>query len=382
MTVAPVRVLLLGQTPPPYGGQAVMIENLLKGDMPGVDRRHVRLAYSTELTEAGRFRAGKVLHLASVIARGFKETVGRRPDVLYYPPAGPDRTPAIRDVVTLLALRPLCDRLVLHFHAGGISRLLERGGLPRTLRPLFQKAFFGADAAVVTAAQAPPDPSALKAQRTYVVPYGIDDAAEGRVVNHGARSALPRVLFVGVVIEEKGVVDLVTAARRLWDSGCAFALDLVGACEPSMAARLREIAGSHATRIELHGVLAGEAKWARYAASDVMAFPTFFRSETFGLVCVEAMMFGLPVVATSWSGVRDVVDDGVTGHLVPVHGVDALASRIQALVDSPSRRAELGAAGRRKFLERYRVERYRKDLRSIFLRVAGRKCSDGGVAAS
>jgi glycosyltransferase involved in cell wall biosynthesis len=65
------------------------------------------------------------------------------------------------------------------------------------------------------------------------------------------------------------------------------------------------------------------------------------------------MAFGRPVVATAAGGIPDAVEDGVTGSLVPVRQPEALADALLALLADPSRRAALGAAGRRRFLEEF-----------------------------
>ncbi len=72
--------------------------------------------------------------------------------------------------------------------------------------------------------------------------------------------------------------------------------------------------------------------------------------ESFGIVLIEAMACGLPAIATDYPGVRAVVDDGVTGTLVPAGDADAVAAALNALAGAPERRAEMGERGRAKAL--------------------------------
>jgi glycosyltransferase involved in cell wall biosynthesis len=90
------------------------------------------------------------------------------------------------------------------------------------------------------------------------------------------------------------------------------------------------------------------------AAMDVLAFPSLgFGAESFGIVLIEAMASGKPVIATSIPGPRAVVADGVDGWLVPPGDPEALAARIVELGEDAGRRARMGKAGRRKVEGRY-----------------------------
>jgi glycosyltransferase involved in cell wall biosynthesis len=75
--------------------------------------------------------------------------------------------------------------------------------------------------------------------------------------------------------------------------------------------------------------------------------------ESFGIVLIEAMACGLPVVATDYPGVAAVVDDTTTGHLVPQGDADAVAAALAALADHPAARAQMGENGRAKALREW-----------------------------
>lgn len=87
------------------------------------------------------------------------------------------------------------------------------------------------------------------------------------------------------------------------------------------------------------------------AAADILCLPSTF--EGFGIVQAEAMYLKLPVVATNRGGSSEVVDEGVTGYLVPFGDVRALSSRLLCLLQRPDLRQRLGLAGRRRVLERF-----------------------------
>jgi glycosyltransferase involved in cell wall biosynthesis len=104
------------------------------------------------------------------------------------------------------------------------------------------------------------------------------------------------------------------------------------------------------------GWLDGEELACAYAATDVFVTPSIC-FDTFGLVNLEAMEHGRPVVATSFGGSPEVVEDGVSGFVVNPFDTQALAERIGRLLADGELSRRMGAAGRARLLERFGIER-------------------------
>lgn len=102
-----------------------------------------------------------------------------------------------------------------------------------------------------------------------------------------------------------------------------------------------------------------------YAAADVVVYPTV-GDEPFGLVPLEAMSCGLPIVATNSGAIPETVIDGETGFIVAREDVDALTARVLALITSDDLRARLGRAGRRRVTEQFSLARYVSTLCRLY----------------
>jgi len=192
-----LKILVVGQTPPPYHGQAINTKRLLDGEYSRVKLFHVRMAFSGEMDEIGRFRFGKLLHLLAVVVRATFAKFRHGISILYYMPAGPDRVPMYRDLAILIATRWLFRRVVFQFRAAGLSELYER--LTRLERFFFRLAYRRPDLAIRSSEFNPPDGEFLGAKRNIVIQNGAEDRRPSFAVRRRGRSATPSILFVGVL---------------------------------------------------------------------------------------------------------------------------------------------------------------------------------------
>jgi glycosyltransferase involved in cell wall biosynthesis len=105
-----------------------------------------------------------------------------------------------------------------------------------------------------------------------------------------------------------------------------------------------------------------------YELMDVFALASAY--EAFGLVLVEAMFAGLPIVATRVGGIPTVVAEDETGYLVAPRSPPALAARLIELALDPAMRHAMGTKGRARARAEFRAERYVRDVDSLYQRLA------------
>jgi rhamnosyl/mannosyltransferase len=209
------------------------------------------------------------------------------------------------------------------------------------------------------------------ADRVRVIPFGIrpdeagtPDAATVAALRerHGARV----VLAVGRLVYYKGFDYLVTAMSRVDGH-----LVIVG--DGPMRGELERLVVQHGLggRVTLAGRAQSVAS--HYAAADVFALPATARSEAFGLVQLEAMAAGLPVVNTRIpSGVPFVSVDGQTGLTVPPRDPDALAAALGRLLDDAALRARLGQAARQRVSTDFSARRMARETLDLYHEAARR----------
>jgi glycosyltransferase involved in cell wall biosynthesis len=364
-----VRVLVIGQTPPPYGGQAIMIAHLAKANYDDIKIYHVRMNYSRSISDIGRIKIRKFFHLFRILFESVYKTIRHNIDVICYPP-GAQKTPLLRDIVTLFILRRLRRKLVLMFHASGLSE--EVSHWKGILLWIFQRAFFFPDAAVQTSYLNPPDGAFVKAKNIYIVPNGMTDQFE-RFCERKAPNAVPIILYVGIIREDKGIDVLIEAAAIMKKHGKNFRVKVVGQFTSQdyynkvLDEQREKGLDKH---IEFPGLKVGDEKWMLYGEADIFCFPSYFASESFGNVIIEAMMFELPVVSTRWRGIPSVVEEGVTGFLVDIKNAPMLAESLERLLNDQALRINMGYMGRQSYLEKFTIDKYLEGIGDV-LRGAG-----------
>jgi starch synthase len=215
---------------------------------------------------------------------------------------------------------------------------------------------------------------AIDPGRVHVVYNGIDaeeyrpDPGTDALERHGIDPARPSVIFVGRITRQKGLTHLCDAALEIDPAAqlvlCAGAPDTpeIGA---EIAAKVEHVRAERGNVVWLEEMLPKREVIQLLSHATVFVCPSIY--EPLGIVNLEAMACETAVVATRTGGIPEVVEDGVTGLLVPFDPRDDgsrepvdperfahdIAVRVNELVGDPGRAVEMGRAGRRRAVEHF-----------------------------
>jgi glycosyltransferase involved in cell wall biosynthesis len=267
------------------------------------------------------------------------------------------------------------------FHALGIVKRRNQGAhdtSPDDRIELEERVARGVDRVIATSADEVGELRAMGVaeSRTRVVPCGVDLAHFAPVGAIGPvetrRGERPRVLTVSRLVERKGIGNVIEAVAMLPG------VELVIAGGPPTAlvdddpeaARFAALARELgvADRVELIGGVAREHVPALMRSADVVACCPWY--EPFGMVAVEAMACGVPVVASRVGGLAETVLDGVTGIHVPARSPHRIASALAKLLADADLRAGMGRAGARR-ARRYGWSRIACETYDVLAELAG-----------
>jgi glycosyltransferase involved in cell wall biosynthesis len=251
-----------------------------------------------------------------------------------------------------------CGRLVLTRHAlfplRGINRLLLRG-VARVI------------AVSEAVAESVRQSGVIESSKITVVHNGIDVDRFGCADGDGSRGL---VGTVGHLAPIKGQDIFLRAAALITARRGGVQFVIVGEDKsPDMA--YRRSLESLITELDLSGsvTMPGWHDDMPAVLSSLTVFVSAARSEPFGLAIVEAMAAGLAVVATASEGALEIIEDGITGRLVPADDPATLAQVINDLLDDPLERSRLGHNAQLAARERFSLTRMARDTERIYREV-------------
>jgi len=233
------------------------------------------------------------------------------------------------------------------------------------------------------------------AQRTFTVYNGVDASpllGELAMTDRRAKSQGRTILFVGRITPEKGLHVLLEAFKQVLQALPGTCLKIIGPeaitpkqfivdvsvsvdlghleqyYERSYLAILKDmLTPDMQKQVEFVGKVAHGSLSVYYANADLLVNPSF--SESFGMTLIEAMTFGLPVVATRVGGMTEIVEHGQTGFLVAPGEIDTLAEAMLQLLTDENKAQAFGAAGRNRASANFSWEAIADSVDGVYSRL-------------
>ena len=356
-----MKILQVGKYFPPYrGGMETVLENLSLGLMDRGHQIHVLVAGLSDLDRTSRLPGSPSLQGGGLVAAANLGTVQSQP-----------LTPTIYSLLRRELAHFQPDLVHLHFpnpllagawwlgrhdpifvrpalavwHHAEITRQ-RIGGL--LVAPLVNEVLASAQGICVSSDNLIGSSRSLVAHRAKVavIPFGIQPEPWLEIPSAGKEF----FLFMGRLVPYKGIEILLEALGKLPAARLVIAGD--GPQKNQLAALIREwgLVG----RVDLVGQVSEVRLQELLSHTRALVLPSTDRSETFGLVQLEAMAAGVPVIASDLpTGVSGVGQEGQTGLLVPPGDVQAWSEAMQAMLDDDARAVAMGQAARRYFLAHY-----------------------------
>jgi glycosyltransferase involved in cell wall biosynthesis/2-polyprenyl-3-methyl-5-hydroxy-6-metoxy-1,4-benzoquinol methylase len=376
-TAPPVRVLVIGPTPPPVHGVSVATQTLLRAaDDPRLEMLHLDIADRRGIEYVDR----PDFHDVYLFCRQWLELAGllisRRPRVVYLS-ISQSTIGVIRDGLFIMLARLSGARIVIHLHGGSLPQWFAgRGPL---LQAFVRRILHSCSRFIVLAEGFRQPLSALvAAEKIVVVPNGVPAPAGARAPETLSRQdSSCRLLFLSTLSRAKGALVLLDAVRRLTQQGVPVPVQLVLA-GPWLRKDDHEMAQDFISEhrldavVRLSGPVEGSGKAELLKWADVFVFPGI-QQEGQPLVVLEAMAAGLPVVFCDRGCIAETVVDGECGLMVRVGDAEDLAAKISLLATRAGERERMGANARSRYEARFRESQFAANLMAVLLDAGGQR---------
>lgn len=333
--------------PPPIHGSSIVGEQVKESRLinDAFRGRYINLILSRKVNESGRTNLVKTARFIKIGFQLLGKLIHRRPHLCYY--ALTTTGAGFRkDVILIAILRFFRIKIVYHIHNKGIVDACKH----RVNHFLYTFVFKNSSVILLSKYLYYDIEAYVADSNVFYCPNGIRD-----YLPRTAFLSLPeykpfRILFFSNLIAEKGVFVLVEACSILKEKGYHFQCDFVGGeGDVSINELISFVTYKGLTeQVKYIGKRYGKLKEMVFEEADVFVLPS--RYDCFPLVILEAMQHRLPVVTAYEGGMPDMVDEGITGYLIPAYDdAQALAERLEYLLMNPVLGKEMGMNGRKKY---------------------------------
>jgi glycosyltransferase involved in cell wall biosynthesis len=365
----PKPILLFLPTPPPYAGPEVASDLLLRAlaKCEGVKTVHIRSNVRQDNRAKGNFNLSGILAFARVYGRLLGAILHHRPSVLCFLLSS-NRVGFIRDSVVIFTGWLFRCRVVGHYRGAHFDTFYRLSS--PALRWFVRTVLKMVDGIIVQAAGLREMFVGLfPLYDIAVLPNGLD--FDGWNPPSRPQSDRVRLLFVGHLTFAKGFYDLIVAYDRLRARHPQIELWFAGEIMDNEQQKFRvaelldaddqkyffdhvtEISGrikkfldqQQSHNAKYLGRIAGEEKRAAFESADIFVLPSY--TEGFSMAVLEALGYGLPIVATRVGALSEVLQDGVHGFLVHRRDAKALGDRLEKLIQDTALRREMGDSNAR-----------------------------------
>ncbi len=356
------RILVVGQLPPPHHGSNLMTEMFVHSlKKNGCDIVVIEKTFSKKIEDVRRLTISKILKIPIITAIFIKKLFENKYDLCFYFLS--KKPPSIYiDTFFLFLLRLFHIKYVLYMHAKGVKDL--GNFIPCPLLTIVENEISRSLGAFVLGERLKTDLNHLiPDENLFVLPNAVSDTAFIKNSDINTVDQPVNILFLSNLMPSKGPMEFLIAAKRIVSVNKNIHFYLAGPKMSDLHFReLTEFIKNERLNdfITMTGPIYGHEKETLFAKNDIFVFPT--KDEAFGLVNLEAMRAGVPIVSTNEGSIPEVVLNGINGFIVEPGDIEELTERVLLLINDSKLRKKMGNAGREIYVKKYTIDSYIKNL--------------------
>lgn len=212
----------------------------------------------------------------------------------------------------------------------------------------------------------------LSNKKAHLIPFGVNLSKFSKI--NRANSEIIRIGTIRTLEEKYGIEYLIRAFAMIYNKNPNVHLDIIG--DGPQREFLEQLVSSLniSERVHFHGYINQNTDFERYInllqSFDIFTILSIIDSETFGVAAVEASACGIPIVATNVGGLPEVVDDGVSGIIVPPKNAEQVALALERLIVDKELRDKMGINGREKVEKQYNWQNNVNQMVSLYRKLS------------
>jgi len=316
------KILFLGRFPPPVHGAARMNELYLKSKLINdkFDIKKLQISYVKSIEDIGKFSLYKILGIFLVAFKLFYRLIFFRPKIIYFEVA-PAGFAFFRDSFFVFICKIFQKKIIFHFHAKGMNEVINS-----KLKLLYSKLVFRKTKAILLSKLLYKGTSGvskvISRKNIYIVPNGVYDELNEKefkeIIKIRNKNKKPTLLFLSNMIESKGPLEVLEICNLLNKDGLDFECLFIGAWpDEEIKNKWNGLVKKYnlEKKCTYLGKKYGDEKKEIIKKANFLLFPTKYKLETFGLVIIEAFMFGIPVLSYDNASIKNIISNSNLGYI-------------------------------------------------------------------
>ncbi len=355
------KILFVMQLPPPVHGVSVMNEIIRSSKIINaqIDCDYINLATTKDIKDLRKSAFYKYFVTLKILMKLVFKLASKRYDFVYIT-IFPFGFAFYKDAVMVMAAKLMRKKVLLHLHTYGFKKASEKSSL---IKGIYRVVFKNTRVICLSDALVE-DVERIYQGEVDILPNGIPQV---NFENHyHVNKANTGFLYLSNLIKGKGILLIMDALVILKNKGLQFKLRVAGAEGDVSYAMLENLIEKNQLRdyVTLLGPKYGEEKLNEFKQADVFLLPSDY--DTFGLVLLEAMQFGVPCVATAIGAIPDVIGNG-RGVLLHELKAEVLAEKMEILMHSPELRLKMSDLGFNYFKSNFTVQVFEQRCLNVLL---------------
>jgi len=351
--------------PPPIHG-ASMVGQYIKDSVllnDTFETTFVNLTTSASIDDIGKGFFKKLVPFFKLYFRVFNLLLKNKYDLCYMT-INAKGVAFYKEMIVVLIVKMFKVKIIYHYHNKGIKD--SKGNWLNNI--LYKYQFRNAKAILLSPLLYDDISSYLPHSNVSFCPNGIVERKESTLKQFNKfKNTIPEILFLSNMMETKGVYCLLDACTLLHKKDFDFTVNFVGAESDITANDFNAYVKKNDLQNKAFylGKKYGDEKNVFFENSNVFVLPTYYHNECFPLVILEAMSYGLSCISTNEGAIPEIIDDGITGFIVPKNNAEILASKIELLLLNDQLCEKMGNASKEKFNEKYTLSVFEKNFVEI-----------------
>lgn len=357
------KILFFIKLPPPCTGvtrinSIIAKNNLIKKKFT---LKIIHVSYVSVISKLGKFTISKIWKVLHLFCQLLHQLIFFNPKIVYFQ-ISPLGFAFIRDFVFIFLIKLFKKKILFHLHGKGIDIQSDNLIYKILYKFAFKNEYIICLSNILT----------FDIKKVYTgAAFIVSNAIEDTTYRFKKKNNIFKICFISNLIKSKGIYVFFEILKHLKMRNQNFKAYIIGA-EVDMKYHILQAKINEAglsKLVNLCGAKYGNDKMEILSSSDLFVFPTL--NDVWGLVVLEAMQIGIPVIASNEGAIPDMIKNGLNGYLIEKGNALEFANKIQYLIENPEIRIKMGKESRRLYEENFTEEKMIEKLINVFNTVLG-----------